>query len=219
MASDSLRTFAPPPTRGGWRPRSTPSRPNSTRCIRAPNAALSRRRWPARSAAFGARGQGGAALMQAILRILNEEIRHRLRAGETGAGWRISPRRWTRALPDLRRRRWPSPFGAGGAGSDGRGAGHKRRAGARAHVRSSGSMTWLSEALKPPRRRDPNRGRVEALRAAHGLEHDAVSRLDSASGGFCGVRKALASLGPYHLSRELALYRTLVRSTWRPPNC
>lgn len=39
------------------------------------------------------------------------------------------------------------------------------------------------------------------------------------AGGFCGVREALSSQGPYHLSRELALSRTLVCSTWRPPSC
>ena len=38
------------------------------------------------------------------------------------------------------------------------------------------------------------------------------------AGGFCGVREAQTSLGPYHLSRELALSRTLVCSTWRPPS-
>jgi hypothetical protein len=38
------------------------------------------------------------------------------------------------------------------------------------------------------------------------------------AGGFCGVREALSSQGPYHLSRELALLRAVVCSTWRPPN-
>ncbi len=50
------------------------------------------------------------------------------------------------------------------------------------------------------------------------LETKRATRLDLAAGGFCGVREALSSQGPYHLSRELALFRTVVWSTWRPPS-
>jgi len=38
------------------------------------------------------------------------------------------------------------------------------------------------------------------------------------AGGSCGVRELLASLGPYHFSRELALCRAVAWRTWRPPS-
>lgn len=61
--------------------------------------------------------------------------------------------------------------------------------------------------MGPIRRPSERRGLSEALTSPR----FSVGRL---------LRRArgASSLGPYHLSRELALSRTLVCSTWRPPS-